>query len=96
MELATWILVIILSVTLLIFLVLGIIFFIKMIKIANEMQSLIDKGHDIAEKADVIAGHVKNMASVGVVGSVAGLVKNIANRYNNGKANTNKQSEKGE
>ena len=78
MELATWILVIILSVTLLIFLILGIILLVKLIKISKGAQAIFDKGQHIADKTADIAENVKGMTSVG------GLVKNFVDKYNDG------------
>ena len=84
MELATWILVIILSVTLFIFLILGIILLAKLIKISKGAQEIVDKGQHIADKTADIAENVKGMTSVG------GLVKNFVDKYNDG----NKKSAK--
>lgn len=78
MELATWILVIILSVTLFIFLILGIILLVKLIKISKGAQAIVDKGQHIADKTADIAENVKGMTSVG------GLVKNFVDKYNDG------------
>lgn len=73
MELATWILVIILSVTLFIFLVVGIILMIRLIGVTKEANKIMLQGQDIAEKADDIADNVRDMTTVG------GLVKHFVN-----------------
>lgn len=73
MELATWILVIILSVTLTIFLIVGIILIIKLIKIAGDAKGIVAKGQQIATKADDIVDNVKGITSVG------GIVRNFSN-----------------
>lgn len=73
MELATWILVIFLSVTLFIFLVVGIILMIRLIGITKEANKIVLQGQDIAEKADDIAENVRDMTTVG------GLVKHFVN-----------------
>lgn len=73
MELATWILVIFLSVTLFIFLVVGIILMIRLISITKEANKIVLQGQNIAEKADDIADNVRDMTTVG------GLVKHFVN-----------------
>ena len=73
MELATWILVIILSVTLFIFLVVGIILMVRLMGVTKEANKIMLQGQDIAEKADDIADNVRDMTTVG------GLVKHFVN-----------------
>lgn len=75
METPAWILVIILSVTLFIFLVVGIILVVKLIGISGEAKKIIQQGQDIAEKADDIAGNVRDMTTIG------GLVKHFTESY---------------
>ncbi len=75
METPAWILVIMLSVTLFIFLVVGIILIIKLIGVTKEAKKIMIQGQDIAEKADDIAGNVRDMTTVG------GLVKHFAESY---------------
>lgn len=72
MNIAEWILVIMLAVTLFIFLVAGIVLVIKLIKLANEAKKIVMTGQGIAEKADDIVDNVKGMTSVG------GIVKTFA------------------
>lgn len=74
MEIATWILVVILSVTLFIFLIAGIVLAIKLIQATEEAKKVIATGQQIATKADDIVDNVKGMTSVG------GIVKNFAVR----------------
>lgn len=74
MNVAEWILVVILSVTLFIFLVVGIILIVKLILLAGEAKKIILTGQGIANKADDIIDNVKGMTSVG------GIVKTFANR----------------
>lgn len=74
MNIAEWILVIMLAVTLFIFLVAGIILLIKLIRLADEAQKIVLTGQGIAAKADDIVDNVKGMTSVG------GIVKTFANR----------------
>lgn len=74
MNVAEWILVIMLSCALFVFLVAGIILVIKLIYLANEARKVIITGQGIAAKADDIVDNVKGMTSVG------GIVKTFANR----------------
>lgn len=74
MELATWILVIFLSVTLFIFLIVAIVLAVKMIKLVGEANKIVQTSQSIASKADDIVDNVKGMTSVG------GIVKTFANR----------------
>lgn len=73
MELATWILVVILSVALLVFLILGIVLIIKLIKVADDAKGIVATGQKIATKADDIVDNVKGLTSVG------GIVRNFSN-----------------
>ena len=79
MNTAEWILVVILSVTLLVFLILGIILLVKLIKITKEANKIVVTGQSIAEKADDVAENIKDMTSIG------GIVKNFSNKYTNAK-----------
>lgn len=73
MNVAEWILVVMLSVALLIFLIAGIVLAIKLIRLAEEAQKIVATGQQIATKADDIVDNVKGMTSVG------GIVKTFAN-----------------
>ena len=75
METPAWILVIFLSVALAIFLVLGIIVLIRVIGITKQAKTILEQGQNIAEKADDIAGNVRDLTTVG------GLVKHFVNGY---------------
>lgn len=74
MNTVEWILVVILSVALFIFLVAGIVLAIKLIRLAEEAKKVIETSQSIALKADDIVDNVKGMTSVG------GIVKTFANR----------------
>ena len=74
MNVAEWILVVMLSVALLIFLIAGIVLAIKLIRLTEEAQKIVATGQQIATKADDIVDNVKGMTSVG------GIVKTFANR----------------
>lgn len=75
METPAWILVVILSITLLVFLVVGIVLLVKLIGIAKEAKKIMLQGQGIAEKADDIVDNVRDMTTVG------GLVKHFVNTY---------------
>ena len=64
MNTAEWILVAILSMTLLVFLVVGIIFLVKFIHLLSEIEIMVQTGQSIAEKADDVADNIKDMTSV--------------------------------
>lgn len=73
MNIAEWVLVIMLSAALLIFLILATVLIIKLIGLAGEAQKIIATGQGIAAKADDIVDNVKGMTSIG------GIVKTFAN-----------------
>ena len=75
MNTAEWILVAILSMTLLVFLVVGIIFLVKFIHLLTEIEIMVQTGQSIAEKADDVADNIKDMTSVGPLAK--SLVKDI-------------------
>lgn len=75
MNTAEWILVAILSMTLLVFLVVGIIFLVKFIHLLSEIEIMVQTGQSIAEKADDVADNIKDMTSVGPLAK--SLVKGI-------------------
>lgn len=74
MEVATWILVIMLSVALFIFLIAGIVLIVKLVQLSEEAKKIVTAGQQIASKTDDIVDNVKGMTSVG------GIVKTFANR----------------
>ena len=78
MEIATWILVIFLSITLFIFLIVGIILIVKLIDLTNEAKQVVLKGQDIANKTGDVVENVKGMTSIG------GVVKTFVDKYNSG------------
>ena len=79
MNVAEWILVAILSVTLLIFLIVGIILVVKLIDISQEVKKVIVEGQDIAKNTNGIVSNVKGMTSIG------GTVEMFVNKYINPK-----------
>ena len=77
MNIAEWILVAILSVTLFIFLVVGIILIVKLIGLTKDLGKVVEEGQDIAENANGIVSNVRGMTSIG--GSVEMFVDNYIN-----------------
>ncbi len=75
MTIAEWIIMVILSVTLIIFLILGIILIAKLIGITKEAKKIIATGQSIADKTDDIVENVKDMTSIG------GVVKTFTDKY---------------
>jgi len=85
MNVAEWILVAFLSTALLVFLILAIVLVVKLIDVTREVKKIVVKGQDIADKADDIAGNMRDMSSVG------GLVKTFVNKYTKSKDNKKSQ-----
>ncbi len=65
MNTAEWILVAILSVTLFIFLIVGIILVIKLISLSKEVKKVVVEGQDIAKNTNGIVSNVKGMTAIG-------------------------------
>lgn len=74
MNTAEWILVAILSITLLIFLIVGIVLAVKLIGLTKEATKVVQEGQDIAKNANGIVNNVKGMTSIG--GAVEMFVDN--------------------
>ena len=77
MNVAEWILVAILSITLFVFLIVGIILFIKLISLSKEVKKVAVESHDIAKNANGIVSNVKGMTSIG--GTMEMFVDNYIN-----------------
>ncbi len=75
MEIATWILVVILSITLFIFLVVSTILIVKLLGIADEAKKVVVRSQDIADNANGIVSNVKGMTSIG------GVVQSFVDTY---------------
>jgi hypothetical protein len=75
MNVAEWILVVILSVTLLVFLILGIVLVVGLIGVTKEAKKVIVKSQDIADNANGIVSNVKGMTSIG------GVVQTFVDKY---------------
>ncbi len=65
MNVAEWILVAILSLTLFIFLIVGIVLILKLIDLSKEMKEVVIESKDIAKNANGVVSNVKGMTSIG-------------------------------
>ena len=65
MNVAEWILVAILSVTLFVFLIVGIVLIVKLIGLSKEVEKVVVEGQDIAKNTNGIVSNVKGMTSIG-------------------------------
>lgn len=88
MNVAEWILVVILSVTLFIFLIIGIILLVKLIGLTKEVKKVVLEGQDIAKNANGIVNNVKGMTSIG------GAIQMFVDKYINPKLKEKMKEEK--
>ena len=65
LNIAEWIIVGILSFTLFVFLVLGIILLVKLIKLTKQAKKVVETSQSIADKVDDVADNIKDMTSIG-------------------------------
>lgn len=79
MNVAEWILVAILSVTLFVFLIIGIILMVKLFGVVDEAKRVVIKSQDIAENANGVVTNVRGLTSVG------GTVEMLMDKYVNPK-----------
>ena len=79
MNVAEWILVAILSVTLLVFLVIGIVLMVRTFSLIDEAKKVMVKSQDIADNANGVVNNVKGMTSLG------GTVELLVDKYVNPK-----------
>lgn len=88
MNVAEWIIVAILSMTLLVFLVVGIALFVKLISLTKEAEKIIIEGQDIAKNTNGIVSNVKGMTSIG------GTVEMFVDKYINPKLKSKIKTER--
>ena len=79
MNVAEWILVAILAVTLMVFLILGIILMVRVLGMTDEMKRVLMKSQDIADNANGVVTNVRGLTSVG------GTVEMLVDKYINPK-----------
>ena len=81
LNVAEWIIVGILSFTLFVFLLLGIILLIKLIKLTKQAKKVVETSQSIADKVDDVADNIKDMTSIG--GIARGYWQNYNRKSNN-------------
>lgn len=81
MEITAWILIILLSVSMLVLITLSIVLVVNLIKLTRTAKHVVATGQNVVAKADDIADNVKQMTSV------AGVVKTFFRHYTNSKGN---------
>lgn len=65
MNVAEWIIVAILSMTLLVFLIVGIALLVRLLKVSKEVEKVVIESQDIAKNANGIVSNVKGMTAIG-------------------------------
>ena len=75
MNVAEWILVVILAITLFIFLVIGIILMVKLLGLTDEARKVVIRSQDIADNANGVVSNVRGMTSIG------GVVQTFVDKY---------------
>ena len=75
MNVAEWIIVAILSITLFVFLVFGIVLLVKLVDLSKEVKKVVVEGQDIAKNTNGIVSNVKGMTSFG------GAVEMVIDKY---------------
>lgn len=88
MNVAEWILVVILSITLFVFLVVGIILMVKLLGVTDEARKIVIKSQDIADNANGVVSNVRGMTSIG------GVVQTFVDKYVEPKLKSAKSAEK--
>ena len=88
MNVAEWVIMIILATTLFIFLVLGIVVLVKLSKLLKEARHFVETGQEFADKATGVASNLYDMT---LVGGITGLVKKIKRQYNKNKKNNDEE-----
>ena len=79
MNVAEWIIVAILSMTLMVFLIVGIVLLVKLIGLSKEVEKVVIESQDIAKNTNGIVSNVKGMTSLG------GTVEMFVDKYINPK-----------
>lgn len=87
MNTAEWILVAILSATLFVFLVMGIVLISKLLGLVGEMKRTVAKTQDIADNINGVAANVRGMTSIG------GTIEALVNKYINPKIKEKEKEE---
>lgn len=75
MNVAEWIIVAILSITLFVFLIVGIILLVKLVDLSKEVKKVVVEGQDIARNTNGIVSNVRGMTSFG------GAIEMVIDKY---------------
>ena len=86
MNVAEWIIVAILSITLMVFLIVGIVLIVKLIGLSDEVKEVVIEGQDIAKNTNGIMSNVKGMTAIG------GTIEMFVDKYINPKLRENIKS----
>ena len=89
MNTVLWILVVILSITLFVFLVVGIILVIRLISLSKDVQEVVIESQDIARNTNGIVSNVKGMTAIG--GTMEMFIDKYINPKIKGKAKEAKE-----
>lgn len=93
MNVAEWIIVAILSMTLMVFLIVGIVLLVKLIGLSKSLEQVVVEGKDVVRNANGVVSNVKGMTSIG--GAVEMLVdKYVVPKLNNSGKDKNKTKDK--
>ena len=88
MDVAEWIIVAILSMTLLVFLIVGIVLMVKLLSVADEARRVAIRSQDLADNANDVVSNVNGLTSVG------GVVQTFVDKYIEQKAKAKEGSSK--
>ncbi len=86
-DLSLKILVIVLSATLAIFLILGIVLIIKLIQVANGIKHITQKAEQIADKAEAVTEFFEQAAAPVAIGRLIGNITDMITRKGRGGKN---------
>lgn len=93
MNVAEWIIVAILSMTLMVFLIVGIVLLVKLIGLSKSLEQVVVEGKDVVRNANGVVSNVKGMTSIG--GAVEMLVdKYVVPKLNNSGKDKDKTKDK--
>lgn len=92
LNVAEWIIVGILSVTLFILLILAIILTVKLIKLSAQVKKVVETGQSIADKAEDVVDNVRDVTATGSIAK-SFLLEWLANKFTSKKKSNKKNKE---
>lgn len=90
MNVAEWIIVVILALALFTFLVVGIVLMVKLLGLTDEAKKVVVRSQDIADNANGVVSNVRGMTSIG------GVVQTFVDKYVEPKLKETKKTTKKE